>query len=248
MLCKVSFSSDQNIVLPMSYNYIIQAVLYKFINEEAYSNFMHNEGYIYNKRNYKLFSFSNILEKPSRIDKLQKQFTFPKDISLYFSSVNNEFFKYVFTSIINAEEYIYIGQNKASISKVELIKQKISQKEIIRTMSPITTYSTFTSFENSKKTYYYSPYEKEFSVNVQRNLINKYQALYSMPPVNSEFTIVPKGNHQEKIIKYKGFVIKGYTGVFEIEGSKELIDMAFCAGLGSKNSQGFGLIIKNEGE
>jgi len=248
MLCKISFTSDANIVLPMSYNYITQAVLYKFINEEAFSNFMHNEGYTYNKRSYKLFSFSNIVEKPYNIDKLQKKFTFPKDISLYFSSVNNEFFKYVFNSIINMEEYIYIGQNKVSISKVELIKQKISQKELIRTMSPITTYSTFENFENSKKTYYYNPYEKEFSINIQRNLINKYQAMYSISPEHSEFMIVPKGNPQEKIIKYKGFVIKGYTGNFEIEGSKELMDMAFSAGLGSKNSQGFGLIVKNEGE
>ena len=246
MLCKITFSSNDKIFLPMSYNYIIQGVLYKFINEDSFADFMHNKGYTYNKRSYKLFSFSNVLEKPLLVDREKKHFVFPKDISIYFSSIDNEFFKYVFNSIINTEDFIYVSQNRTSISKVELIKQKISEKEVIKTMSPITTYSTFVTFENSKKTYYYNPYEKEFSANIQKNLINKYQALYDEPPENSEFSIVPRGTPHEKIIKYKDFIIKGYTGIFEIEGSKELMDMAFCAGLGSKNSQGFGLIIKND--
>ena len=156
MLCKITFSSNDKIFLPMSYNYIIQGVLYKFINEDSFADFMHNKGYTYNKRSYKLFSFSNVLEKPLLVDREKKHFVFPKDISIYFSSIDNEFFKYVFNSIINTEDFIYVSQNRTSISKVELIKQKISEKEVIKTMSPITTYSTFVTFENSKKTYYYN--------------------------------------------------------------------------------------------
>lgn len=244
MLCKISFSSDESIHLPMSYNYIIQSVLYRFINEESYADFMHNKGYSFNKRSYKLFSFSNILEKPSFIDREKKRFVFPKDISLYFSSVNNDFFKYVFNSIINIDEGVNIGQNKAVISKIELIRQNISQKETVAAMSPITTYSTLLTSENRKKTYYYNPDEEEFSLNIRKNLINKYMALYGNEPENDEFRIVPKKNIRESIIKYKGFIIKGYIGSFDIEGSQELMDMAFCAGLGSKNSQGLGLIVK----
>lgn len=245
MLCQISFSSEKSFILPMSYNHIIQAVLYKFINEDSYADFIHNEGYKYNKRVYKLFSFSNVLETPLYIDKLNKQFEFPNNVNLYFSSINNDFFKYVFNSIINMEDTVYIGKNKASISKIQLINEKTSQKETVEAKSPITTYSTFTTYENRKKTYYYSPYEKEFSTNLQRNLINKYNALYGEQPKDSRFLIVPKNNIKETIIKYKNFIIKGYTGTFDVEGSQELMEMAFCAGLGSKNSQGFGLIIKS---
>ena len=246
MLCKINFSSNTEIHLPMSYNYIIQSVLYKFINEESYANFMHNKGYTFNKRSYKLFSFSNILEKPVHIDREKKRFVFPKDISLYFSSVDNDFFRYVFNSIINVDEYVNIGQNTAVISKIELIRQDISQREIVAAMSPITIYSTLLTPENNKKTYYYNPYEKEFSPYIRKNLINKYVAMYDEEPKNDEFLIVPKRNIHESIIKYKGFIIKGHTGTFEIEGAQELMDIAFCAGLGGKNSQGMGLIVKEE--
>ena len=246
MLCKISFSSDSQIHLPTSYNYIIQSILYKFINEESYANFMHNQGYIFNNRSYKLFSFSNILERPLLFDRKKKRFVFPKDISLYFSSVDNDFFRYVFNSIINADKYVNIGQNTAVISKIEFIRQDVSQKEIVAAMSPITIYSTLLTPENNKKTYYYNPYEKEFSSYIRKNLIHKYIALYGDDPTNDNFLIVPKRDIHESIIKYKGFIIKGHTGTFEIEGAQELMDIAFCAGLGGKNSQGMGLIVKEE--
>ena len=246
MLCKITFSSNTEIHLPMSYNYIIQSVLYKFINEDSYADFIHNKGYTFNKRSYKLFSFSNILEKPVHIDREKKRFVFPKDISLYFSSVDNEFFRYVFNSIISVDEHVNIGQNVAVISKIELIRQDISQKEAVAAMSPITIYSTLLTPENNKKTYYYNPYEKEFSSYIRKNLINKYISLHGEEPENDEFLIVPKRNIHESIIKYKGFIIKGHTGTFEIEGAQELMDIAFCAGLGGKNSQGMGLIVKEE--
>jgi CRISPR-associated endoribonuclease Cas6 len=244
MLCKINFSSKKNIVLPIPYNNIIQAVLYKFINEDAFADFMHNEGYVHNKRNYKLFTFSNIQEKPLHIEKDKKEFVFPKDVSIYFSSVKNQFFKDVFNSIINEDNNIYFGVNEVVVSKVELIKQNISEKETVKALSPITVYSTFTTFEDRKKTYYYSPYEKEFSENIRKNLLNKYQSIYNSLPEEQQFDISCKDKPQEKIVIYKNFIIKGYTGTFEIEGSKELMDMAFCTGLGSKNSQGFGLIVK----
>jgi len=41
-------------------------------------------------------------------------------------------------------------------------------------------------------------------------------------------------------VNYRNSVIKGYTGVVELSGPKELLHMTVDAGVGSKNSQGFG--------
>lgn len=248
MLCKIRFSSENNIVMPFSYNNIIQAVLYKFINEESFSAFMHNEGYVHNNRSYKLFSFSNIIGKPIQIDKVKKEFMFDKEISLYVSSVDNEFFQYVFNAIIGAGSNVRLGNNKVIISNIELIQQEISEQSIVRALSPITVYSTLTTYDNKKKTYYYNPFESDFGRIIQKNLMNKYESLYGKQATNCDFTIRHKGEPKEKIVKYKNFIIKGYDGIFEISGSKELMEIAFCAGLGSKNSQGFGLIVRNDME
>lgn len=244
MLCKINFSSKNNIELPISYNHIIQGVLYKFINEESFANFLHNKGYVYNNRIYKLFSFSNILEKPFQIYNERKQFIFPRDISIYFSSINNEFFQYVFNSIITMKDSIYLGKNPVIISKIEFINQEITNNEIVNVFSPITVYSTLTTFDNRKKTYYYNPRESEFSLNIRKNLINKYQAFHGEVPKNDEFNIKYIDKYRERVVSYKNFIIKGYSGRFQIQGSKELMDIAFCTGLGSKNSQGFGCIVK----
>jgi len=44
-----------------------------------------------------------------------------------------------------------------------------------------------------------------------------------------------------KLVIYKGFIIKGWMGKFRLRGNPELIKFSYEAGLGAKNSQGFGM-------
>jgi len=43
------------------------------------------------------------------------------------------------------------------------------------------------------------------------------------------------------IVKYKGFVIKGWMGLFKLNLPEPYLSLAYNAGLGAKNSQGFGM-------
>ena len=45
-----------------------------------------------------------------------------------------------------------------------------------------------------------------------------------------------------KIIRFKGTVIKGWMGTFEVRLPEPYFTLAYEAGLGAKNSQGFGMI------
>jgi len=47
---------------------------------------------------------------------------------------------------------------------------------------------------------------------------------------------------RRNIVKYKDFYVKGYTCRLELEGPRELLQLALDAGIGSKNSQGFGCV------
>ncbi|QNU65557.1 CRISPR-associated endoribonuclease Cas6 [Ruminiclostridium herbifermentans] len=250
MYCRLTISSSDKIVLPFQYNHIIQALLYKFINDEEYSNFLHNNGYTHNKRSFKLFSFSNIITKPLKIDRETKKFVFPEEISIYISCVDAEFLKYIFQSFAVSEKELRIHNNLAHISNVFFRQDVQNYKEEmeVRTLSPITTYSTLFSADGKKKTYYYTPYEEQFSENIRKNLIKKYCAFYDKEPEDTSFSIKPLGKIAERIIIYKGFVIKAYSGDFKISGSEELKKMAFASGIGSKNSQGFGFILPKDEE
>lgn len=249
MYCKLTINSSENIVLPFQYNHIIQALLYNFINDKEYSDFLHNKGYTYNNRNFKLFCFSNVLTEPIKIDRQVKKFVFPEEISICISCVDSEFLRYIFQSFAVSEKELRLSNNQAHISNV-FFRQDIQNYEEemeVKTLSPITVYSTLFSADGKKKTYYYNPNEDEFSENIRKNLIKKYNAFYNEEPKDLSFSIKPIGRITEKVVIYKGFVIKAHSGSFKISGSLDLKKIAFSSGLGSKNSQGFGFILpKNE--
>ncbi|KJS47026.1 MAG: CRISPR-associated protein Cas6, partial [Peptococcaceae bacterium BRH_c23] len=49
-------------------------------------------------------------------------------------------------------------------------------------------------------------------------------------------------NPKMHILEYKGGIIKGYSGMMELSGPPELLQVAIDAGLGSKNAQGCGCL------
>ena len=131
-----------------------------------------------------------------------------------------------------------------TLEKFECILEEVEEECMIKTLSPITVYSTLVSQDGKKKTYYYSPFESEFSELIKNNLIKKYEAFNCKKLDYYDFKITPiKETLKESVIFYKGFIVKGWNGVFEIKGNKELIEVALNSGMGSKNSQGMGCII-----
>ena len=112
----------------------------------------------------------------------------------------------------------------------------------IKMLSPVVVYSTFESPDGKKKTYYYSPSEREFSLLISKNLRNKYKAFYGKD-FDGEIIVSPEGvrAHHQQITLFKGTVIKGWMGKYLLKGKPELLRFAYDVGIGSKNSQGFGM-------
>jgi len=114
----------------------------------------------------------------------------------------------------------------------------------IKMLSPISVRSTLQTKEGTKKTYYYSPMEKEFSGLIRENLLKKYYSFLGCFPANTELTVTPLFFSVKKnfhLLLYKDYVIKAYSGVYQLEGSNELKQFAYDSGLGERNCQGFGM-------
>ena len=104
-----------------------------------------------------------------------------------------------------------------------------------------------TKYDGSKYTCYFAPGEPEFEELTWRNLARKYQILtQSDPPDTPAFSIEVKGNPKLSILKYKGTVIKGYICFLKLSGPQPLLQVAIDAGLGAKNSQGFGCLVPDK--
>lgn len=241
MRANINLKLEQPLKLPIHYNHILQAVILRWLGDENYSKFIHDTGYSCGNRKYKLYCFSRFNGK-FQINKLEKTIKYYDKVSFVVSSVEDEFLSYLVNNIIKNDELI-IGNNNVVVEDIECSSKKLKGLNEIYTKSPIVVYSTLMS-QSGKKTYYYNPFENEFKMLIQENLIKKYIAINNRQPIDTTFNIYPvEGSKPKEIIDiYKGTVIKGWSGKFKIEGADELLNIGYNAGLGSKNSMGFGCI------
>ncbi|NHV60729.1 MAG: CRISPR-associated endoribonuclease Cas6 [Candidatus Verstraetearchaeota archaeon] len=228
---------DNGLILPICYNYLIQAAIYNNISEQL-ANFLHDKGFLIGKRAFKLFTFSRLIGR-YELDKAKRKIVYSGDFCLQISSPIERFIEEL-AGTIARKGSIILGDKKVTVKEMIFPPQpKIKGEVEIRTLSPITVYSTLMTHEGKKKTYYYSPYEKEFSKFIDLNAKKKYTILKGKN-IKSNIKIDPL-KVREVIVLYKGTVVRGWMGTFCLSGSTSLINVVYDAGIGAKNSQGFGM-------
>ncbi len=234
----ITFFSEGPVELPLSYNETLQGFIYSHLNE-VLGTFLHDRGFTWEKRHFKLFTFSRLI---GRVRVVKGAFQFTPPLRLTISSPYSEILQSLAENLITREE-IRLGRNRLHIASINVHFLPSMDGELtIRMLSPVTIYSTLKKGDGSKKTYYYNPYEDEFQTLLRENIIKKYRAFYEREPAGKDLSIEPLkvSRKDEKIILYKNFVIKGWMGVYRLKGHPELLKLAYDAGLGAKNSQGFG--------
>lgn len=231
---------ENGFILPIHYNRLVQGAIYENISSDL-ANFLHNSGYLYKGRHFKLFTFSRLMGRYS-LDKVKKQISFPEGAWLYISSPIKEFCTSIMGCMLGDGE-IRLGNVFVEVTGITAEKIEVPGNSItVNTISPVVIYSTFNKPEGGKYTCYFEPGEKEFGQQLEDNLRKKYEAFYGGLAPAGHFTVKPLSQPRMNITMYKKTVIKGYTCRMKIEGPKELLQIAVDAGIGSKNSQGFGCV------
>jgi len=72
MRFKVGIEFDESLELPFNYNKILQGFIYRNIMDKDLARFIHDRGFSYEKRKYKMFTFSRLQGKFS-IDSKKKK-------------------------------------------------------------------------------------------------------------------------------------------------------------------------------
>ncbi len=236
----IQFKARDNFVLPINYNHIVQSAIYKSIDPKL-ADFLHNRGYKCKKRTFKMFSFSR-LQGRFILDKDKKKICFSNSVKLIISSPMSEFCQSLANTLL-CNGYMNFGNLRAEVNKIQTEKNLVETDSIkIETLSPIVIYSTLFRQDGSKYTCYYQANEPEYNELLNRNIQNKYKAFYGNSCSNWNIKVKTLSKQNLHIVHYKKTVIKGYSGLLLLEGEKQLLQLAVDAGLGSKNSQGFGCI------
>lgn len=246
ILMELSSPNNYLITLPIHYNHLIQSAIYATL-DSTFATFLHDTGFEGGGRRFKLFTFSR-LAGVYQFNASKAEITYTPPVKLVISSPVDEFCQSLVNGLLT-QNYLRIGSTTLSLQEVkvdrpQVVTDKINihiDKEIrVKTLSPVVVYSTLLRPEGSKYTCYFQPGESDFSRLVKENLNKKYQALYGEALPKGEIRIKPLHQPKLRIIKYKNFIIKGYSGLFSMSGPASLLQVAIDAGLGAKNSMGFG--------
>ena len=241
MRFEISLSSKDELRFPIHYNSIVQGMIYNSLSPEL-AHHLHDIGYTYEKRRFKLFTFSNISGQ-YRLDRNSSQIVFSSPVRIVIGSPIERFIRELGYSMLTSDG-LELGDNHVEVINLKTPPEpEVSPSERIGMLSPVTVYSTLKTVDGRSKTYYYSPFEDEFSRLIEGNLRKKYALIHNKEAGESQTVCIKPikiDKRSEKILKYKGTVIRAWRGVYSIKGDPEIIRVGYDTGLGSKNSQGFG--------
>ncbi len=228
----------QNVVLPIQYNHYIQSALYEALDANL-AEFLHEEGYESSGRQFKLFTFSRLL---ARFSIKEGIITFTPPLELVVATPLETFAQSLMNGLLAnggfrlGDKFLRVGGGNVSKPRVE---SDILQA---RVLSPVVAYSTLLRPDGRKYTVYFQPGESEFNRLIAGNLRNKYSALYGKGAPEGEVSVKPLQQPKLHVMNFKGTVIKGYSAPLKLMGPRPLLQIALDAGLGSKNSMGFGCL------
>jgi CRISPR-associated endoribonuclease Cas6 len=222
--------------LPVHYNYLLQGMIYRSLDAE-FAQFLHDRGFAGGGRFFKLFTFSRLL---GEYQMAGKEIRFKDKIRLVVSSPVDQFCQSLLNGLLSRDK-VQLGETELKAGSIRADKPEAEGELLrIKTLSPVIAYSTLSKPDGGKYTCYFQPGEKEFARIAGENLRKKFLALYNREPPAGEITVRTFKPPRMHVLEYKGLIVKGYTGILELKGAKELLQVALDAGLGNKNSMGFG--------
>lgn len=250
MRLKLSFKAkdESPIFLNKYYRHQIQGLLYSMFSENL-AEFLHTTGYrTKSGQIFKLFTFSDIVEAPAKIN--DNQIIFNEGLSFIFSSNQEDISNDLILNFFQ-EKAIRLGNNPVKLITVE---QKIepafeTTKIKIKMLAPLVIK---TARINGGKSYYLKPQDTEFIPLLEQNLLKKAEMLTignNKVFTEKAFEFKLLQTVSKKRIEYiKNIVVVGWMDNFELRGDKVLLKLAYQLGLGINNSAGFGLFeLANSG-
>lgn len=236
MQIKIKFQLNHPCRLPLHYNHYVQSMIYDLLSDNPeFSSHLHDTGYRFQDRTYKLFTFSQ-LRGPYLIE--DKSICFKDWIELDIRSIDRKFQQILIEKLSSLKE-VALGTNRLRIQKIEQSFVSISDSKIhIIMAAPMIVHIT----NQMKKTYFFSPWDKEFYERLSKNAKRKFITYYGNEPTGDlRITPVDISQRHKVVSKYKDFFITGWRGEYILEGDAALLHFLYQVGLGEKNAMGFGM-------
>lgn len=240
--------------LPLNYNHAVASLIYYTLGHASveFAARLHDEGFNADGRRFKLFTFSRLQLRRSRVteDRLLLQ---DPTIILQISSPVAEFIEHFVTGLFQAASFNIAGA-RFTLQQAETLPTPVfTNRMSFRALSPITE----SVRDDEGGTRFLSP-EDDWSEIMQRNLLRKYKALHGHTPADVSLhwmwdqdylkESARRGRRASVLTDIRGIKVRGWLAPFSVEGNKELIEIGYEAGFGARNSMGFGMVEESRAE
>ena len=246
----------RNQVLPINYQYLISAWVYQTLSnaDEKYATQLHQHGYDFGGKQYKLFTFSGLHPRWFDINKKAKTFILsqaPTRLELSFHI--DEAIQHFVIGLFKDQQFsLSSGSFHADfeVSGIQILPKPVFHNSMqFRLMTPL---CISRKVEGTKHAVFQSPENEGYVELLLKNLLRKQQATFQQTvgvaqntveidfPYSFELLTKPKS----KLFTIKGIQIRGFLFDFEIRAPAELLTLGFFAGFGEKNSSlGMGMVM-----
>lgn len=228
--------------LPRVNLYMVQAMVYGLLEREFAAQ-LHDVGFELGKRRFKLFGFG-WLKGEGRPQISKDQITFKPPIRLTITSPVEGILSQLAGGALE-REILRLGNNLLECRGVRVEDPHVEGDEaVLQAISPVSCYSTLRRPDGRPYTAYHDPREKTFQDQIHDNLVKKFQVLHPDRVIpEGRVSFRPIGNPRLQVARFRpddSMPIKGWWGRFRLQGPGELLRIGLDAGLGAKNSAGWG--------
>jgi CRISPR-associated endoribonuclease Cas6 len=243
--------NEKERIIPINYQYEVSAWIYRVIShgDAAFSAWLHEQGYADDKKQFRLFTFSNLII-PSRSIMGDRIIIGSETIRIIVSFLPIEAINHFIQGLFGQQEF-RLGDRQSQVSFRVTTVEKLPDplfhdKMTFRASSPILVTH---NVPEEKYARYIAPDHPGYSQLFFHNLTEKWKAfagkIYTKTSGSETITILSP-------VRKKGVLIKagtpmeskliGYSFDFELNGPIELIRLGYYTGFGEKNSVGFGCV------
>lgn len=237
MRLKITLKGNDNLKIPYNYNYSLSSLIYNKIADSNLAKKIHSSS------SFKFFTFSQLYIYQK---KFNENSIIAKDgiISFYLSSPSGTLIKNFAQGFLKNE--VEFLNKKMNVMNVEMLKTPdFDNKTTFNTISPIIIRSKREI--NGEIKIWDLPPSDDFFRGIESNLIKKYCTFNKIDNIDNHINICSEmANVKRKRISInKGLKTtyhRAYMLDLILEGDVDLIKFAYDAGLGEKNSMGFGMV------
>ena len=254
MRFKITFNrTGKQRMLPMDYQYYLSAWIYKVIGkaDPDFSGFLHAEGYTSGYKQFKLFNYSPLNFGRPTLWKEKTLFEIHTDqlylfVSFHLAEAAEKFIIGLFNN-----QQVYVGDQfnglDLEVSQVERLPEpELKSTMNYRAVSPVVI---SLKEEDSKYARYLSPADVNYIDLIRKNLWTKYNSVpnITVQPEDINFHFKLKGESKSKLVTIKPYTpeqskLRGFVFDFSLTCPVEIHQLILAAGIGEKNSMGFGWV------